>query len=152
MDVWRTTSEKGTHVPIATPLGWDQRAMAVSHPPSRFIAVCPNCLVRLKVNHAFSGHMVRCKFCEHKFEALAPDSPPDPGLSMSEAKLSEIDSLLSENGRMSVVCPHCSTYLRVRSVHAGHHVRCGQCQNKFLIPKLVPSRRQRKSAAAAAKL
>jgi chromosome segregation ATPase len=124
----------------------------VSHSPSRFIAVCPNCLVRLKVNYAFSGHMVRCKFCEHKFEALAPDSPQDPGLGRVEADLSEIDSLLSENDRMSVVCPSCSTYLRVRSIHAGHHVRCGKCQKKFLIPKIVPSRRPKKSAVVAAKL
>jgi chromosome segregation ATPase len=118
----------------------------VSQSPSRFIAVCPNCLVRLKVNYAFSGHMVRCKFCEHKFEALAPDLPPEPAHGVSEADLSKLDALLAENGRMSVVCPSCSTYLRVRSVHSGHHVRCGHCQEKFLIPKIVPSRKYRKSA------
>jgi chromosome segregation ATPase len=36
-----------------------------------------------------------------------------------------------------VLCRRCFTTLRVRSIHEGHHVRCGRCQERFLIPKVA---------------
>jgi chromosome segregation ATPase len=45
----------------------------MSEMPSHFIAVCPNCLVGLKIRLAYSGSNVRCKHCEYKFRALEPD-------------------------------------------------------------------------------
>ena len=39
----------------------------MSETPSHFVAVCPNCLVGLKVRLAYSGSNVQCKHCEHKF-------------------------------------------------------------------------------------
>ena len=36
-----------------------------------------------------------------------------------------------------VVCPSCSASLRVRSNYAGPYVRCGQCEEKFLVPSVV---------------
>ena len=50
----------------------------MSEMSSHFVAVCPNCLVSLRVQHAYSGNYVRCKHCEHKFRALAPDLMATP--------------------------------------------------------------------------
>ncbi len=45
----------------------------------RFPTVCPKCETRLKIKYSWSGLLVRCKHCNHKFQALAPDSPPPSG-------------------------------------------------------------------------
>src|SRR5271157_886211 len=75
--------------------------------PSQFIAVCPNCLIRLRVKYAWSGRHVRCNYCNHKFEALAPDFPLTPSLDESAAAdVLIVNSISSEVDRM-VVCPSC---------------------------------------------
>jgi len=110
--------------------------------PSYFIAVCPNCLISLRVKYAWSGRNVRCKHCDHKFQALSPDFPPTPSLDESAAAVLNVNSISSEVDRMSVVCPNCSTYLRVRFIYSGQYVRCGQCEKKFLIPSVAQAPRQ----------
>jgi len=105
--------------------------------PSKFIVVCPNCLISLRVKYAWSGRHVRCKHCNHKFQALAPDFPLTPSLDESAAAVLTVNSISSEVDRMSVVCPSCSASLRVRSIHAGRYVRCGQCEEKFVVPSVV---------------
>ena len=110
--------------------------------PSQFIAVCPNCQISLKIKYAWSGRHVRCKHCNHKFQALAPDSPPAPSLDESAAAVLMVNSISSEVDRMSVVCPSCSASLRVRYIYAGRYVRCGQCEKKFLVPSVVQAQRQ----------
>ena len=110
--------------------------------PSQFIADCPNCQIGLRIKYAWSGCHVRCKHCNHKFQALAPDSPPAPSLDESAAAVSIVNSISSEVDRMPVVCPSCSASLRVRSIYAGHYVRCGQCEKKFLVPSVVQAQRQ----------
>ena len=82
----------------------------MSESPSRFLTVCPHCLITLKVNYRFSGQLVRCKFCNHKFEALAPDVPPTIGAAESRADLSNTDSIDAETARIRVACPNCSTF------------------------------------------
>ena len=42
----------------------------MSEMSSHFVAVCPNCLVSLRIKHAWSGNYVQCKHCEHKFRAF----------------------------------------------------------------------------------
>src|SRR5208283_2087470 len=110
--------------------------------PSQFIAVCPNCLISLRVEYAWSGRHVRCKHCNHKFQALAPDFPPAPSFDQSAAAVLIVNSTSSEADRVSVVCPSCSASLSVRSIYAGRYVRCGQCEKKFLIPSVVQGPRQ----------
>ena len=105
--------------------------------PSKFIVVCPNCLISLRVKYAWSGRHVRCKHCNHKFQALAPDFPLTPSLDESAAAVLTVNSISSEVDRMSVVCPSCSASLRVRSIYAGRYVRCGQCEEKFVVPSVV---------------
>ena len=110
--------------------------------PSQFIAVCPNCQISLRIKYAWSGRNVRCKHCNHKFQALAPDFPPAPSHDESAPAVLMVNSISSEVDRMSVVCPSCSASLRVRSIYAGRYVRCGQCEEKFLIPSVVQAQRQ----------
>ena len=50
----------------------------MSETPSHFVAVCPSCLVSLKVRLVYSGSPVRCKHCDHKFCALGPDHSVTP--------------------------------------------------------------------------
>ncbi len=45
----------------------------MSEMPSHFVAVCPKCLVDLRVPLSFSGSDVQCKHCEHKFRVFVPD-------------------------------------------------------------------------------
>ncbi len=110
--------------------------------PSQFIAVCPNCQISLRIKYAWSGRHVCCKHCDHKFQALAPDFPPAPSHDESAAAVLMVNSISSEVDRMSVVCPGCSASLRVRSIYAGPYVRCGQCEEKFLVPSVVQAQRQ----------
>ena len=105
--------------------------------PSQFIAVCPNCLIRLRLKYAWSGRHVRCNYCNHKFEALAPDFPPAPSLDESAAAdVLIVNSISSEVDRM-VVCPSCSASLGVRSTYASPYVRCGHCEKNFPVPSVV---------------
>src|SRR5436309_2261614 len=39
--------------------------------------------------------------------------------------------------RLSIMCPSCSTSLSVRSIHAGHPVRCARCHQRFSIPETL---------------
>ncbi len=110
--------------------------------PSKFIVDCPNCQISLRVKYAWSGRHVCCKHCDHKFQALAPDFPPAPSHDESAAAVLMVNSISSEVDRMSVVCPGCSASLRVRSIYAGRYVRCGQCEEKFLVPSVVQAQRQ----------
>jgi predicted Zn finger-like uncharacterized protein len=108
----------------------------MSEKSSHFIAVCPNCLMTLKINYSYSGNHVRCKHCDHKFRALAPDdldsnrtsaeNPPDPRPQSRSAA-----------DRMTMNCPSCASSLSVRRELAGQHVRCKSCNHKFLVPKIV---------------
>ena len=110
--------------------------------PSKFIAVCPNCQISLRIKYAWSGCRVCCKHCNHKFQALAPDFPPAPSLDESAAAALIVNLISSEVDRMSVVCPSCSASLKVQSIYAGRYVRCGQCEKKFLVPSVVQAQRQ----------
>ena len=110
--------------------------------PTKFIAVCPNCQISLRIKYAWSGCRVCCKHCNHKFQALAPDFPPAPSLDESAAAALIVNLISSEVDRMSVVCPSCSASLKVQSIYAGRYVRCGQCEKKFLVPSVVQAQRQ----------
>jgi DNA-directed RNA polymerase subunit RPC12/RpoP len=120
----------------------DRGRKAMDETPSQFIAVCPNCLISLRVKYAWSGRHVCCKHCNHKFQALAPDFPPAPSHDESAPAVLMVNSISSEVDRMSVVCPSCSVSLRVQSIYAGRYVRCGQCEKKFLFPSVVQAQRQ----------
>jgi len=106
----------------------------MSEMPSHFLAVCPNCLVSLRVRVAYSGSHVRCKHCEHKFRAFAPDHPVTP--SSEEYQAGPLNTPGSVAERIDVLCPNCSASLSVRSELAGQHVRCNQCDHKFLVKKI----------------
>ncbi len=106
----------------------------MSETPSHFVAVCPNCLVSLKVRLAYSGSVVRCKQCEHKFQAFAADHPVTP--SSEEYQAGPLTTPRSEGERFDVLCPHCSAALRVRKELAGQHVQCKHCDHKFLVKKI----------------
>ncbi len=110
--------------------------------PSQFIAGCPNCQISLRIKYAWSGRHVRCKHCDHKFQALAPDFPSAPSHDESAPAVLMVNSISSEVDRMSVVCPSCSVSLRVRSIYAGQYVRCAYCEEKFLVPSVVQAQRQ----------
>ena len=110
--------------------------------PSQFIAGCPNCQISLRIKYAWSGRHVRCKHCDHKFQALAPDFPSAPSHDESAPAVLMVNSISSEVDRMSVVCPSCSASLRVRSIYAGRYVRCAHCEEKFLVPSVVQAQRQ----------
>jgi len=108
--------------------------MTMSETPSHFVAVCPNCLVSLKVRLVYSGSLVRCKHCEYKFQAFAPDHPVTP--TSEEYQAGPLTTPGSEGERIDVLCPNCSAALRVRKELAGQHVRCKQCDHKFLVQKI----------------
>ena len=101
----------------------------MSETPTHFIAVCPHCLVGLKVPSEYSGQNVRCKHCDQKFRALSPDFPLTPGSSDYSAAAVSVPG--SGSDRLAVNCPNCGTGLSVRRAYAGQHVRCGQCGQKF---------------------
>ncbi len=106
----------------------------MSEMPSHFVAVCPNCLVSLKVRLAYSGSHVRCKHCEHKFRAFGPDHSVTP--SSEEYQAGPLTTPGSEAERIDVLCPNCTASLSVRSELAGQHVRCKQCEHKFFVKKI----------------
>jgi len=108
--------------------------MTMSEKPSHFVAVCPNCLVSLKVRLAYSGSHVRCKHCDHKFRTLGPDHSVTPR--SEEYQAGPLNTPGSEAERIDVLCPNCSASLSVRSDLAGQHVRCKQCEHKFLVKKI----------------
>src|SRR4051812_24574743 len=65
-----------SHIPISAPGAPPGESKPMTETAARFIAVCPNCMLRLKVKPSWSGSMVRCKYCGEKFEVLSPDAPP----------------------------------------------------------------------------
>ena len=106
----------------------------MSEMPAHFLAICPSCLVGLKVPLSYSGSNVRCKHCDHKFRALVPDHLMTPG--SEEFQTGSFNDSGAAAERIDVVCPNCSAALSVRDVYAGRHVRCNRCNNKFLVPKI----------------
>ena len=64
--------------------------------PSKFIAVCPNCQISLRIKYAWSGCSVCCKHCNHKFQALAPDFPPTPSHDESAPAVVMVNSISSD--------------------------------------------------------
>ena len=106
----------------------------MSEIPSHFVAVCPNCLVALKVRLAYSGSYVRCRHCEHKFRAFRPDHLLTPR--SEEYQSGPLSASVSEAGRIDVSCPSCSTSLSVSSELAGQRIQCKQCNERFLVPKI----------------
>ena len=118
----------------------------MSEMSSHFVAVCPNCLVSLRIKHAYSGSHVRCKHCEHKFRALAPDFMATPG--SDEFSAVSVGPGSPEVDRISVACPMCSVSLSVRQDYAGHHVCCRTCGHKFLVENIVDAPRPAGSESA----
>ncbi|MFO0889006.1 MAG: hypothetical protein U0790_07640 [Isosphaeraceae bacterium] len=109
----------------------------MSQSTNHFTAVCPNCLVSWNIEHIHAGRKVRCKQCNQKFRAYAPESNV-PGASASTKKAGEASRPGgSRSERVEAVCPHCSSSLSVRKVYAGHHVRCKICDEKFRVPSLA---------------
>jgi chromosome segregation ATPase/ribosomal protein L37AE/L43A len=108
----------------------------MSETSSHFVAVCPNCLQTLRVKYSYSGNHVRCKHCEHKFRALAPD---DLMMTPTSAEYPAVPAIPSRPAaeRMTVSCPGCSAALSVRRELAGQHVRCKNCDHKFLVEKIA---------------
>ncbi|MGC8643936.1 MAG: hypothetical protein ACP5XB_29100, partial [Isosphaeraceae bacterium] len=108
----------------------------MSETPSHFIAVCPNCLVTLRVPYSFSGNHVHCKHCDHRFRVLAPD---DLTKTPTSAEWPPVPRLPERPAveRMIVTCPGCSASLSVRKVLTGQHVRCKNCNHKFLVEKIA---------------
>jgi chromosome segregation ATPase len=109
----------------------------MSETPSHFVAVCPNCLVSLKVQSAYSGSQVRCKHCEHKFRAFAPDYPAPSSSSADDYAAGSLNLAAKPVERMAVTCPVCSTSLNVRRAYAGKYVQCKKCEHKFLVPNII---------------
>lgn len=107
----------------------------MSETPTHFTAVCPHCLMSLKVPSEYSGENVRCKYCTQKFRALSPDFPSGSGSGSSDRPAASIGPRDTAPERMAVSCPHCSTYLSVRRAYAGQNVRCGRCGEKFSVPQ-----------------
>ena len=114
----------------------------MSETPTHFIAVCPHCLVGLKVPSEYSGQNVRCKHCDQKFRALSPDFPLTPGSSDYSAAAVSVPG--SGSDRLAVNCPNCGTGLSVRRAYAGQHVRCGQCGQKFPVSRSGRCRGERR--------
>jgi predicted Zn finger-like uncharacterized protein len=112
----------------------------MSESPSHFVAVCPNCLVSLRVQASYNGRHVRCKHCDHKFRALSPDLPSSTTPSSHEHSTSPLGVPVPDPERITAVCPHCSAALSVRKAYAGQYVRCKKCDQKFLVPNVIEPR------------
>ena len=102
---------------------------------SYFVAVCPNCLVSLNVKSVYSGNYVRCKHCDHKFRAIAPDFPEPARSEKESAGPLLLDD--DESDRFNVNCPTCTATLSVRRAYAGQYVRCRKCNSNFLVPNII---------------
>jgi DNA-directed RNA polymerase subunit M/transcription elongation factor TFIIS len=103
-------------------------SQAMNDTPAHFIAVCPSCLMRLRVEYEFSGRLVRCRHCDEAFRPFSPDFGPD-----SESAEYAVGPLPTPERRPDLIlpCPSCKTTLSVRARYSGRHVRCGACQHKF---------------------
>ncbi len=112
----------------------------MSAKPSHFEAICPNCLVDLRVPLSYSGSKVQCKRCEHTFRVFGPDHFVTP--SSDEYPTAPLNASGSKAERIDVLCPNCSASLSVSSDFAGQHLRCKQCEHKFLVKKIrgLPAR------------
>ena len=106
----------------------------MSEMPSHFETVCPNCQAGLRVPLSYSGCTVCCKYCEHKFRVFGPDHLAAP--SSDEHQIGPVNASGSQAERIDVLCPNCSAALSVSSDAAGQHVRCKQCEHKFLVKKV----------------
>jgi chromosome segregation ATPase/DNA-directed RNA polymerase subunit RPC12/RpoP len=113
---------------------------------SYFVAVCPNCMVSLNVKYVYSGNYVRCKHCDHKFRALAPDLPESARSDKEVAAPLLLDS--DESDRFNVNCPTCTATLSVRRTYAGRYVRCRKCNSNFLVPNIVEAPKPQKPKSA----
>lgn len=98
--------------------------------PAHFIAVCPSCLIGLKVNYEYSGRMVRCRHCDEAFRPFSPDFGSASG--SAEYAVGPITAP-EDRPDLVVSCPNCATTLSVRARYAGRHVRCGACRHKFRV-------------------
>ena len=113
---------------------------------THFIAVCPKCLVSLRVPHAFSGRSVRCNQCSHKFRTFPPDFPPPPISDEYKSGTLNVNATSSEADPLTVVCPNCKAYLSVRRSFCGSPCSMSQLQQQLLIPNIgtlgiVPKRK-----------
>ena len=98
--------------------------------PAHFIAVCPNCLLGLRVNYEYSGRLVRCRHCDQAFRPFSPDFGSASG--SAEYAVGPVGAP-EEQSDLVVSCPKCATTLSVRARYAGRNVRCGGCQHKFRV-------------------
>ncbi len=98
--------------------------------PAHFLAVCPSCLMELRVNHEYSGRRVACRHCGEAFRPYSLDFPSEA--SSDDYSTGPVDSAV-ESPRLEVTCPGCSTSLSIRASYVGRHVRCDQCKHKFLV-------------------
>src|SRR4051794_24935914 len=102
----------------------------MSESPSHFVAVCPSCLVSLRIQSIYNGRHVHCKHCDHKFRALSPDLPPPESSNSSGDAAGPLGVPGQEPERLTVACPSCSSPLSVRKEYAGQYVRCKKCSQK----------------------
>ncbi|MDR3623410.1 MAG: hypothetical protein P4L85_29020 [Paludisphaera borealis] len=98
--------------------------------PAHFIAVCPSCLIGLKVNYEYSGRMVRCRHCDEAFRPFSPDFGTVSG--SAEYAVGPV-APADDESELIVSCPSCATTLSVRARYEGRHVRCGACRHKFRV-------------------
>ena len=83
----------------------------------------------------YSGNYVRCKHCDHKFRAIAPDFPEPARSEKESAGPLLLDD--DESDRFNVNCPTCTATLSVRRAYAGQYVRCRKCNSNFLVPNII---------------
>jgi hypothetical protein len=107
-------------------------SQAMNDTPGLFIAVCPNCLLSLRVNYEYSGRLVRCRHCNEAFRPFSPDFGPAPTSGSAEYAVGPI-TRPEDRPDLIVSCPSCATTLSVRAQYAGRHVRCGSCRHKFRV-------------------
>jgi chromosome segregation ATPase len=102
----------------------------------------------LKVQSSYSGSQVRCKHCEHKFRAYAPELPSPSSSSFDDYAAGPVNLSESPIERMPVACPVCSATLNVRRAYAGKYVQCKKCNHKFLVPNIIEPRVRAQPASA----
>jgi hypothetical protein len=122
-----------THIPLAcmiAPRESTYLSQAMNDTPAHFIAVCPSCLIGLKVNYEYSGRMVRCRHCDEAFRPFSPDFGMVSG--SAEDAVGPV-AATDDESELIVSCPSCATTLSVRARYAGRHVRCRACRHKFRV-------------------
>ena len=101
----------------------------MSETPTHFTAVCPHCLMALRVPSEYSGQ--NCPL-----QALRPEIPraltrPSATPGSSDYSTAAVNVPGTGSDRLAVNCPNCGTGLSMRRAYAGQNVRCGQCGQKF---------------------